>query len=56
MKAIKIIIGAILLISSVSTILNGVGSESGPGLIGFLLGAGVIGLIGGLLLNSGLKK
>ncbi len=57
MKAIKIIIGSLLLIASVSTIINGLSKEnSGAGLIGFLIGTGMFALIGILLINNGFKS
>lgn len=57
MKAIKIIIGSILLIGAVSAMINGFSKEnSGAGMFGFLIGTGLFALIGILLINSGLKS
>lgn len=57
MKALKIIIGSFLLLGCVKTIIDGFGKENdSAGLTGFLIGAGLFGIIGILLINSGFKK
>ena len=56
MKAIKIIIGSLLLMGAVGAIINGLPKEnSSAGMTGFLIGTGLFALIGILLINSGLK-